>query len=173
MQDGHVFLSGDFYNQSQKPKDMEDTFTDGPQILAHKVVTYKEEVLREADQTLKPQLCISSKRAHLKVSCNVEIGSHSCFIAEESTVSLLVPASFWSVQRRLVGALQTTQELLPLNSWKHQQPINFQTTEIANMKEETLEENKRIKEMYDPDELVNVLLKGLSNLNVKESPKAN
>ena len=47
---------------------------------------------------------------------------------------------------------------------------------VANVKEElnqTLKENKHFKEMFNPNWLVNVLSKGVSNLYIRGNPKAN
>ena len=70
--------------------------------------------------------------------------------------------------------LDNNQKSLSHNSHRCQHKINAQETEIATMKTEldwALEENWKLKEMFDQNQLVSMLTKAMSNLGVKEGPR--
>ena len=48
-------LIGDFYGQSQKARETEDTFTDDLQVLARKIIVQKPSFRKEGNQHLKAQ----------------------------------------------------------------------------------------------------------------------
>ena len=48
-------LIGDFYGQSQKTRETEDTFADDLQVLARKIIAQKPSFRKEANQQLKAQ----------------------------------------------------------------------------------------------------------------------
>ena len=46
-------ILAEFYSHSQKPKEMEETFADELQLLAHKVISKKPDFQNNLDTTLK------------------------------------------------------------------------------------------------------------------------
>ena len=66
------------------------------------------------------------------------------------------------------------QHPLSCNSHKHQNKINAQATEIATMWSElyhALDESWKLREMFNPDWLVEAMMKEVTNMTVKGSPK--
>ena len=59
------------------------------------------------------------------------------------------------------------QHLLSHNSCRHQNKTNAQATELNC----ALDENHKLKEMFNPDWLVEAMTKAVSNMTMKESPK--
>ena len=60
------------------------------------------------------------------------------------------------------------------NSHKLQNKIDAQATEIAMVRSEldkTLQENQRLKNMFNPDQLVEAMTKVVSTMTMKEHPK--
>ena len=65
-------------------------------------------------------------------------------------------------------------EPLSNNSYRCQHKIDAQAMEIATAMAElnhALEENCKLKEMFNPDQLVDVILKVVNNIAVKEGPQ--
>ena len=66
------------------------------------------------------------------------------------------------------------QHPLSHNSNRHQNKIDMQATVIAIMRSDlchTLDESQKLKEMFNPDQLVEAMTKVVSNMTMKESPK--
>ena len=69
-----------------------------------------------------------------------------------------------------------TQQPLSCNSHRCQYRINAQAMVITSMKKElnhALKDNRKLKEMFDPDWMVNVLSKVVRNMSIKEGFKNN
>ena len=63
---------------------------------------------------------------------------------------------------------------MSLNSHKRQNKIDAQATEIAAVKAEmnkALQENKKVKDLFNPDKMVEAMTKVVSAMTVKECPK--
>ena len=63
---------------------------------------------------------------------------------------------------------------LSQNSHIHQNTFDAQTPEIATMMRElncALDENHKLKDMFNPAQLVEAMSKAVNNMTVKESPK--
>ena len=72
--------------------------------------------------------------------------------------------------RTLVG----TQNKICHNSHKRQNKIDAQTTEMAMVKAElkkALQENKKQKDLFNSDKMVEAMTKAFSAMNMKEHPK--
>ena len=69
---------------------------------------------------------------------------------------------------------QDTEHHLSHNSWKRQNEINAQTTKIAAVKaklNKALQENKKLKDLFNPDKLVEAMTKVVSGMTMKEYQK--
>ena len=79
-----------------------------------------------------------------------------------------------AVGSKEVSGVTTDDQQLSHNSCRHQNKINAQATEIATRRSElnhTLDENQKLKEMFNPDQLAEAMTKVVSNMTMKESPK--
>ena len=73
----------------------------------------------------------------------------------------------------IIGVTLQDQQL-SLNSHRHQNKIDAQAAEIATVRlklNKALEENQKIKDMLNPDQLVETMTKAVSNMTMKESLK--
>ena len=67
-----------------------------------------------------------------------------------------------------------TEHHLSHNSHKHQNKIDAQATEIATVKAKlikALQENKKLKNWFNPDKMVDAMSKAVSTMILKEHPK--
>ena len=75
-----------------------------------------------------------------------------------------------------VSGVKSDDQQHPLsnNSHRPQNEIDVQATEIATVRlglKHTLDETWKLKEMLNPDQLVEAITKAISNMTIKESPK--
>ena len=80
-----------------------------------------------------------------------------------------------SVGREEVGEDTTDdqQHLLYCNFQRYQNKIDAQTTETATMVSESnhaFDENQKLKEMFNLDQLIETMMKVVNNMTMKESP---
>ena len=169
------FLIGDFYNWSQKIQETKDAFADELQVLVRKIVAQKPEFKSEANQSLKHQFAQNLRDPYIGV-----VARGQCLSSPDSESF----TQFWGQLALMFnsrgkqctkGNITTSavdsgdQEHLSHNSRKRQTKIDAQAAEIANMKtklKKALQENKRLKSLFSPEQMVEAMTKVVSAMTV-------
>ena len=176
----------DFYNQSQKAQETKDTFADELQVLVRKIVACKPEFLGEVNQPPKHQLAYNLRDCYFGVVAMEQClaspdsksltqfqGQLAMMFGSRGKSTKAIYATSVAVDTEDIGG-HTKQDHLSHNSCKHQNKINAQATVFATVRSElnkALQENKKLENMSNPDQLVEAMTKVVSTMTVKECPK--
>ena len=169
-------LTADFYNQSQKTRETEDVFVDELQVLVWKIVACKPEFINKPNQALKHQFAQNLRDPYFGV-----IARGQCF----SSLTLRVLLNFrlgwaWCSMVGPVSATSTAvdsgdaKDHLSHNSRKKQSKIDAQAAKITTVKAElnmALQENKKLKNLFSTEKLVEAMTKVVSAMTMQDSPK--
>ena len=174
-------LIADFYSQSQKARETKDMFADELQVLVRKIVACKPEFISEANQALKHQFAQNLKDPYFGViargQCLSSLDSKS-FIQFQGRLALM-----FNSRGKCAKAVSATsaavdsgdaRDHLYHNSRKRQSKINAQTAEITAVKAElnkAPEENKKVKDLFSPEKMIEAMSKVVSVMTVQGLPK--
>ena len=156
-------------------------FADKLQVLVRKIVAHKPEFIIEANQALKHQFAQNHKDPYFGV-----IARAQCLSSPDSK-------SFTQFQGRLALVFNSrgkctkvvsatsaavdseeSRDHLSHNSRKRQSKINAQAVEITAVKAElnkALEENKKMKDLFRPEKMIEVISKAVSAITMQSGPK--
>ena len=154
-------LISNFYGQSQKTRETEDTFADDLQVLVREIIAQKLSFRKEANQNLKPQYAHKlwdqyyAAMAHSALQSSPEEESFTKFCghlvtmfggctrqsqssASSATTSLSIDTN--------VSLIKEDERKLSKNSRQHQNKINMQDAKIKSLQTQ----NKQLKGLLDP-----------------------
>ena len=171
-------LIADFYNWTQKIQETEDAFTDKLQVLVRKIVAQKPEFISEANQALKHQYAQNLRDLYIRV-----VARGQCLFSPDSESftqfwgRLAITFNSWGKQGTKANITTATmdsgdQEYLSHNSRQRQAKIHAQA-EIASMKSKlnkALQENKKLKSLFSPEKMVEVMTKAVSAMTMQSCP---
>ena len=156
-------LIADFYDWSQKIWETEDAFADELQVLVRKIVAWKPESIREANQALKHQFAQNLRDPYFGVVARGEcLSSPDSESFTQFWVRLALMFNSWGKQCakasvRTAAMDSGDQEQLSHNSRQRQAKFDAQAAKIASMKtklNKALQENKKLKSLFSPEKMV-------------------
>ena len=156
-------------------------FTDKLQVFVRKNVAHKPKFISEANQSLKHQFTQNLRDPYFGVvyrgQCLSSLDSKS-FTQFWGQLALMFNSrgKCTKVVNVTSAAVDTgyTEDQLSNNSRKRQHKINVQAAKITTVKaklNKVLEENKRLKNVFSPEKMVEAMTKVVSTLTMKKHPR--
>ena len=180
-------LIGDFYNWSQKVRETEDMFAEKLQILVRKTVAFKPESLGEANEALKHQFAHNLRDSFFKVVARGQFldstdsesfiqfrGYLAMMFGSSGRIAKAVYTAYAAMNSEEISGNTLQDWHLSHNSQKHQNKINAQATKTVLVTlelDKALQENEKLKNLFNPNQLVEAMTKVVSTMMVKEHPK--
>ena len=149
------------------------------QVLVRKIVAQKPEFISKANQALKYQYTQKLRDPYFRV-----VARGQCLSSPDSESftqflgRLALMFNSWGKQCTKVSITTAAvesgdQEHLSCNSRQRQAKIDAQAAEIASMKaklNKALQENKKLKSLFSPEKMVEVMTKVVSAMTVQSCP---
>ena len=169
-------LISDFYSQSQKKNELEDTFADDLQILIWKIIAQKPSFRAEANEQLKSQY---AHKLHDQYYAAIAHSVLQTFTQFRGQLAL----TFGSRSRSgrvtsWTAAIETTASVISEVSWEpklsknsqqRQHKIDQQATKISSLEAQ----NQKLAQLLEPKFLVETITKAVaSNLNINTNKKS-
>ena len=147
----------------------------------------KPEFLGEANQALKHQFAHNLRDPYFRVvargQCLASSDSKSftqfrghlaMMFGSQGNHPKAVHTTSVAVNSEEIGGKTPQDQYLSYNSCKHQSKINAQAANITTVRLEldrTLQENQKLKDLFNPDQLVEAMTKAVSTITMMEHPK--
>ena len=176
-------LIADFFNWSQKTQETEDAFADELQVLVRKIVAWKPEFKREANQALKHQFVQNLRGPYFRVvargQCLSSPDSESFTQFWGQLVLMCNSRGKWHAKGIVTTSAVDSggrEEHLSHNSRRQQSKIDAQAPENTTMKtgmKKALQENKRLKSLFSPEKMIEAMSKVVSPMTMQGHLKSN